>query len=84
MMVRGFICRSLAAGWNPNDRLSAINAIHNANLKGEVLTGLLYVDAAQPNVHELLNTVDTPLNALKRDVLMPGMSALEEINASYR
>ncbi len=75
---------SIAAGWDPKDRLSAINAIHNANKKGEVLTGLLYVDAAQPEVHKLLNTSDTPLNALKQDVLMPGAEALEEINASFR
>lgn len=74
---------SLASGWDPKDRLSAINAIHNANLKGEVLTGLLYVDAAKPEVHKLLNTVDTPLNALPQEVLMPGMEALEEINASF-
>lgn len=75
---------SLADGWDPKDRLSAINAIHNANRKGEVLTGLLYVNADQPEVHQLLKTVDTPLNALKRDVLMPGTAALQEINASYR
>lgn len=75
---------SLAEGWDPRDRLSAINAIHNANLKGEVLTGLLFVDQVQPEVHEILNTVDAPLNALTRDELMPGVKALEEVNASYR
>ena len=76
--------RSLASGWNPTDRLSAINAIHNANRKGEVLTGLLYVDADQKDVHELLNTVDTPLNMIHQDALVPGLEALEEINASFR
>lgn len=75
---------SLAAGWDPTDRLSAINAIHTSNQKGEVLTGLLYVNADQPDVHRLLQTSDTPLNALKREVLMPGVEALEEINAEYR
>jgi 2-oxoglutarate ferredoxin oxidoreductase subunit beta len=74
---------SLAAGWDPKDRLSAINAIHNANRKGEVLTGLLYVNADQPEVHKLLNTVDTPLNALPQEVLMPSIGALDEINASF-
>ena len=75
---------ALANGWDPTDRLSAINAIHNANRKGEVLTGLLYINADQPDVHQLLNTVDTPLNMLEEDVLMPGQEALAEINASYR
>ena len=75
---------SLAEGWDPGDRLSAINAIHNAKLKGEVLTGLLYIDAEQPSVHKLLNTVDAPLNSLGRNELMPGVAALEEINAGFR
>jgi 2-oxoglutarate ferredoxin oxidoreductase subunit beta len=75
---------AVAAGWDPTDRLSAINAIHKANAKGEVLTGLLYVDAKQKEVHEILNTVDQPLNELEESVLMPGLEALEEINASFR
>lgn len=75
---------ALAAGWDPTDRLSAINAIHKANAKGEVLTGLLFVDADQKEVHKILNTVDQPLNELEESVLMPGIEALEEINASFR
>ena len=42
------------------------------------------MDERQPEVHKLLKTVDTPLNALGREDLMPGVEALEEINASYR
>lgn len=75
---------ALAQGWDPTDRLSAINAIHNANLKGEVLTGLLFVDEGQKEIHEILNTIDTPLNTIDQDQLFPGLEVLEEINASYR
>jgi len=75
---------ALAAGWDPTDRLSAINAVHHANAKGEVLTGLIFVDADQREVHQILNTVDQPLNELRESVLMPGREALEEINASFR
>ena len=75
---------ALAAGWDPTDRLSAINAIHKANAKGEVLTGLIFVDPNQKEVHKILNTVDQPLNELEESVLMPGLEALEEINASFR
>ena len=75
---------SIAEGWDPGDRLSAINAIHNANLQGEVLTGLLYIDAKQANVHQLLNTVEAPLNGLGKGDLMPGVEALESINADFR
>jgi 2-oxoglutarate/2-oxoacid ferredoxin oxidoreductase subunit beta len=76
--------QALASGWDPTNRLSAINAIHNANEKGEVLTGLLYVNPQQMEVHEILNTVERPLNEFGEQDLMPGVEALEEINASYR
>ncbi len=75
---------SIAEGWDPKDRLSAINAIHKASLEGEVLTGLLYIDAAQPPVHKLLNTVDAPLNSLQERDLVPSQEALEEINMGFR
>ena len=75
---------SLAAGWDPTNRLSAINAIHQANEKKEVLTGLLFIDADQMEVHQILNTIDTPLNLLGEEDLMPGLEALEGINAEYR
>jgi 2-oxoglutarate ferredoxin oxidoreductase subunit beta len=75
---------SLADGWDPTDRLSAKQAIHKANARGEVLTGLLFMDKAAPEIHTMLNTVDTPLNALPQDALFPGSAALAEINASLQ
>lgn len=76
--------QSLAAGWDPSNRLSAINAVHQSNNKGEVLTGLIFIDPDQLEVHQILNTVDKPLNEFGEKDLMPGLDALEEINASYR
>ena len=48
------------------------------------LTGLLYLDSDTQDLHDLLNTVDTPLNELKEQDLCPGMAALEDINQSLR
>ncbi|MEO6131695.1 MAG: 2-oxoacid:ferredoxin oxidoreductase subunit beta, partial [Saprospiraceae bacterium] len=76
--------QSLAAGWEPTNRLSAINAIHQANEKGEVLTGLIFIDPDQMEVHKILNTIPTPLNLLNEKDLMPGVDKLEGINAEYR
>lgn len=75
---------SLAQEWDPRDRLSAKKVIHESYAKGEVLTGLIYIDESKPAVHDILNTVDTPLNMLERDRLMPGQQALDLINAEYR
>jgi 2-oxoglutarate/2-oxoacid ferredoxin oxidoreductase subunit beta len=74
----------LAKDWDPLDRLSAMNAIHNAKLKNEILTGLLYMNPEAIDLHQLINTSDTPLNSLKEDKLCPGNKALQEINAGLR
>jgi hypothetical protein len=35
-------------------------------------------------MHDMLKTVDTPLNALDDGALVPGAAALEKLNASLR
>ena len=74
----------LEKDWDPLDRLSAINAVQRAKAKGEILTGLLYVDETSSDLHELIKTSDRPLNAMSESDLCPGSSILEKINASLR
>jgi len=74
----------VAADWDPQDRNSAMNALHHARTKGEILTGLIYIDESLQNLHEVLNTASEPLNTLEHKVLCPGLKALEEINAELR
>ena len=76
--------RKLHADYDPTDRLSAMNqvAIHQA--RGEVLTGLLYVDPDAGDLHAAMNTTATPLNSLGVVKLCPGVAALEKLNASFR
>ena len=49
--------------------------------EGEIVTGLLYVDANAEDMHAHLSTVDAPLNRMKQDELCPGAEALEGVNA---
>ena len=76
--------RKLHADYDPTDRLSAMNqvAIHQA--RGEVLTGLLYVDPDAGDLHAAMNTTAAPLNSLGVQKLCPGVAALEKLNASFR
>lgn len=74
----------LAPNWNPTDRYSAVNRLLESKMKGEVLTGLLYIDPNSQEMHELENTVSQPLNTLREKELCPGSKALETINASFR
>jgi len=74
----------LAQGWDPGNRLSAINAVQNARAKNEILTGLLYVESEGKELHHLLQTSDRPLNSLTKEELCPGSDILKEINADMR
>jgi 2-oxoglutarate ferredoxin oxidoreductase subunit beta len=52
--------------------------------RGEVVTGLLYVDPDPIDLHAHLNTVDVAFNQLGEPQLCPGAAALESFNASLR
>jgi 2-oxoglutarate/2-oxoacid ferredoxin oxidoreductase subunit beta len=74
--------RKLAAGHDPGDRLAAIDHIQSHQARGEVVTGLLYVDPAAEDLHGHLHTVETPLNRLTQAELCPGAATLAAINAA--
>ena len=76
--------RKLDAGYDPRDRISAMNIIQQRHAQGEVVTGLLYVDPAASDLHGHLDTVAAPLNSLGPAELCPGTAALDRINASLR
>jgi 2-oxoglutarate ferredoxin oxidoreductase subunit beta len=52
--------------------------------KGQIVTGLLYVESDANDLHGHLNTVATPLNTLSEKDLCPGSGALDKINAGLR
>jgi 2-oxoglutarate/2-oxoacid ferredoxin oxidoreductase subunit beta len=74
----------LAELYDPSDRAQALGFLQSRQAKGEIVTGLLYVDPDAGDLHEALETVDTPLNALGGDRLTPGSTVLAKINAGLR
>jgi 2-oxoglutarate ferredoxin oxidoreductase subunit beta len=76
--------RRLDASYDPHDRVSAMAYLEERRARGEVVTGLIYRDATDFDLHEAQNTVATPLNALRDPDLVPGARALEKLNASLR
>jgi 2-oxoglutarate ferredoxin oxidoreductase subunit beta len=73
--------RKLAGGYDAGDRLAALSHIAAHEARGEILTGLLYVNAAADDLHTHLKTVDVPLNRLTEAELCPGATVLAAINA---
>jgi 2-oxoglutarate ferredoxin oxidoreductase subunit beta len=76
--------RKLDASFDPTDRVEAMNYIQQHHARGEIVTGLLYVDPEPVDLHAHLNTVDTPFNRLGEKELCPGSAMLDKINASLR
>ena len=74
----------VAADYNARNRVEALNYVQERQAVGEVVTGLLYVDPDASDCHEILDTVERPLNTLTEADLCPGADALERINESFR
>src|SRR5579872_1841910 len=76
--------RKLAADYDPHDRISALTYLQQRHAAGEVVTGLLFVEPEHGDLHQFLNTVETPLNALDEAALCPGPDILARYNAAHR
>jgi 2-oxoglutarate ferredoxin oxidoreductase subunit beta len=76
--------RKTVTDYDPTDRLNAMNQIARHMAKGEVLTGLLYVEPDAEDLHQHLNTYEAAFNTLTEKDLCPGSAVLEKINASLR
>jgi 2-oxoglutarate ferredoxin oxidoreductase subunit beta len=70
--------------YDPTHRIGALKRLAEAREKGEVLTGLFYVNPEQPSFTDLLNLVDEPLAALPQDVTRPAKSVLDEVMEEFR
>ncbi len=76
--------RKLEADFDPHDRAGVMSYLQQQEAAGEVVTGLLFVDPEPRDLHDHLNTVATPLNALGEAELCPGSAALDKFNLSMR
>ena len=74
----------LAEHYDPTDRIAAMGYLARRQAAGEVVTGLLYVNPEAEDLHENLETVATPLNALSDRELVPGSRVLAALNATLR
>ncbi len=73
--------RKLHEDYDPSNRISAVKALMESHEKGEVLTGVFYIDPKKPNFIDQLNVVDEPLGQLAQERVRPGKPVLDEIMA---
>ncbi|MGA3257388.1 MAG: 2-oxoacid:ferredoxin oxidoreductase subunit beta [Bryobacteraceae bacterium] len=76
--------RKLGRDFDPTNRLAALAAIEDAESKGEVLTGVLYVNTGKPTFLDLLNLPAEPIATLPESRVRPSRAVLEEVMEELR
>jgi 2-oxoglutarate ferredoxin oxidoreductase subunit beta len=76
--------RGVAEAYDPTDRDAAYAHVRRLQERGEVATGLLYIEEGLPDMHETAETVESPLVDLPYEGLCPGADALVELMAEFR
>jgi 2-oxoglutarate ferredoxin oxidoreductase subunit beta len=76
--------RPVDASYDPTDRDAAYAAVRAHQDRGDVVTGLLYLEEGAPDMHGQNNTVAGPLTALPYEELCPGNAALQALQDEFR
>jgi 2-oxoglutarate ferredoxin oxidoreductase subunit beta len=76
--------RKLEEEYDPTNRIKAITRLNEAHEKGEVLTGVFYVNSKTPTFVDLLNMTDEPLATLPESEVRPGREVLEQVMEELR
>jgi 2-oxoglutarate ferredoxin oxidoreductase subunit beta len=75
--------RKLHEDYTPTDKVLALKMLMETHEKGEVLTGIFYVDTQQTDFTTLLNMVDDPLATLPQERVRPSREVLTEIMQTH-
>ncbi len=78
------LLRKTDSKYDPSHRPTTIAHLEDHSDRGEIVTGLLYIDQDQKDLHDLSNTPATPLTRLDHGSLCPGSDALSELMSKYR
>ncbi len=73
------LLKKLNVDYDPTSKIEALRVLEESQRKGEVLTGLLYVDTQRKDFIELLNLVDEPLALLPESQVRPGREVLDQV-----
>ena len=77
------ILHKLSKRYDPSSRRNAISRIFDSRDKGEIVTGLIYLDQNEKDTHDILQTSIKPFNSLTQKELSPGTRAINEINRNF-
>jgi 2-oxoglutarate ferredoxin oxidoreductase subunit beta len=78
------LLRKARSTYDPDNRGAAIEYIRDHQRRGEIVTGLLYLDEGEPDLHAINRTVDTPLAELPYADLCPGADNLGRVLDGFK
>ncbi|MGZ4827106.1 MAG: 2-oxoacid:ferredoxin oxidoreductase subunit beta [Terriglobales bacterium] len=76
--------RKIEQEYDPTNKAEALKRLAEAHDKGEILTGVFYVNTKAPTFLELLNVTEAPLATLPESVVRPSRQVLEECMEELR
>jgi 2-oxoglutarate ferredoxin oxidoreductase subunit beta len=76
--------KGVPADYDPTNREKVIAYLEEHQGKGEVVTGLLFVDETVPDLHEMSQTSDVALTKIPYEKLCPGAAALDRLQEDFR
>ena len=76
--------RQVGEQYDPTDRGRAASYVREHAARGEVVTGLLYIERGAPDMHEQNRTMDGALALVGYEELCPGSAALEKLMEEFR
>jgi len=78
------VLRKLDKDYDACDRASAFNYLEKHREQGEIVTGMLYLDESNPEMHDVNGVVGQPLNTVSFAELCPGSEALATLQERFR
>jgi len=78
------LLRKVGADYDPTDHAAAFDYVSRHQAQGEVVTGLLFIDAAKPDMHDVQSLPAEPLCSIPYERLNPGQKVLDSIQDRFR
>ncbi|MBV9340125.1 MAG: 2-oxoacid:ferredoxin oxidoreductase subunit beta [Acidobacteria bacterium] len=76
--------RKLEEDYDPTNKVRAITRLNEAKERGEMLTGVLYVNTQAATFLDMLNITEHPLATLPESLLRPQRGVLEQVMEELR
>jgi len=78
------LLRKASPDYDPTDRSQAMRYLEDHRSRGEVVTGMLYINEELPEMHDIFETARRPLADQPLSELCPGAAALKDLQKGLK